>query len=49
MKKYELTHSTEWWLEHYVEIGEQHGYTPDQLKEYGDHIRYAARWLERVK
>ena len=43
------SYSVDYWLEHYVEIGEQHGYTPEQIEEYGRHIRYAAKWLEGVK
>jgi len=40
-------HPVKWWLEHYKETGEANGYTPDEIREYGYHIRYAAKWLER--
>ena len=43
------SHPIDYWLEHYVEIGKRHNYTPDQIEEYGRHIQYAAKWIERVK
>jgi hypothetical protein len=41
-------HAAAHWLSHYREIGERYGYTPLQIEEYGEHIRYAAAWLERL-
>ena len=39
-----VSHDIDFWLENYEEIGNQYNYTPEQIKEYGEHIRYAAKW-----
>ena len=34
------------WLKRYKAIGRANGYTPEEIAEYGLHIKYAAKWLE---
>jgi len=37
----------QWWLENNVRCGEEHGYTPDQIKEYKLYIDlFAERYLK---
>ena len=35
------------WLEHYAKIGQQEGYTDEQIHEYAIFIHMAADWLKR--
>ena len=34
------------WLENYQDIGKRFDYTDAEIAEYGEHIRYVAKWLE---
>ena len=34
-----------WWLEFVERCAEEHGYTPDQQKEYRLHIEHVAAWM----
>jgi len=43
------SHPIDYWMEHYVEVGKQHGYTSEQIEEYGRHIQYAAKWIEKTR
>ena len=33
------SHTIQWWLDNYRIIGQKEGYTPNQIKEYGDYLR----------
>ena len=41
--EYSVSH----WLEHYAKIGQQEGYTDEQIHEYAIFIHMAANWLKR--
>jgi hypothetical protein len=41
-------HTVAEWLTRYEEIGTRYGYTPEQIAEYGRHLRYAAEWLANL-
>jgi len=34
------------WSQHYQAIGRSHGYTPDQIAEYGLLLAFAGQWLD---
>ena len=36
------------WLTRYEEIGGRHGYTPEQIEEYGIYLKMAAEWLAKL-
>ena len=36
------------WLARYEEIWCRHGYTPEEIEEYGRHLRYVAEWMARL-
>ncbi|HVJ09293.1 MAG TPA: hypothetical protein VM554_13005 [Acidisarcina sp.] len=38
-----LIHTVEHWLENYREIGEENGYTPEQIEEYGKILMFVAQ------
>lgn len=40
------THTAEEWLTNYQQIGRNHGYTPDQITEYGLLLGLVAEWLK---
>jgi hypothetical protein len=41
-----LRHSLAKWLADYRAIGEAHGYTPEEIEEYGAHLRRLSRVME---
>jgi hypothetical protein len=40
-------HSIEHWIENYKKIGVAHGYSAEQIEEYGDYIQVIQKWNER--
>lgn len=36
------------WLAVFASVGKVHGYTPYEIDEYGDHLRYIERRLDRL-
>ena len=43
-----LRNTLAWWVKNYRVVGEQQGYSPSAIEEYGRHLEYAAEWLVRV-
>ena len=43
-----LVYSVKHWLKHYRAIGKTQSYTPAEIREYGEHIKYAAKWLKAL-
>jgi hypothetical protein len=41
-----VRHTITKWLKDYSAIGEENGYTPEQIEEYGLHLKHIAAVLE---
>ena len=42
-------HPIEKWISDYKIIGKKHGYTDKQIAEYGEHIKYASKFMIKTK
>ena len=38
--------SIQWWQENITRCAEEHGYTPDQVKEYELYVDMLVRWFD---
>jgi len=40
-----ITKPLAWWLKHVERCAQQHGYTPEQQREYRLHVEHIAAWM----